>query len=192
MEHTTIMAGTVGTGIDASNLVSACTAENASRCSMCRLLLGGIYSLKLAQEYEVHSCGVQWLLSNPATDDATSSHPCPWLAVYYELRCLTQHTLSQHHACSYFPTHATTYIACSSKYLSIVFVQTDADDGYVCGIARLHLLDLHGYSQSKFKVPLMPYTTIRGAASLDWKSRPGNYMQVRLVVILPRTMLILF
>jgi hypothetical protein len=31
------------------------------------------------------------------------------------------------------------------------------------------------------KVPIVPYTTIRGAASLDWTKRPGNYSQVGLL-----------
>jgi hypothetical protein len=50
------------------------------------------------------------------------------------------------------------------------------DDGYVCGIARMPLHDLlKGRTQVKFRVPLLPFSTIRGAASLDWATRPGNY-----------------
>ncbi len=47
----------------------------------------------------------------------------------------------------------------------------------MCGIARVPLLDLArgGTCSLRFKVPLAPYTTIRGAASLDWTRRPGNY-----------------
>ena len=50
------------------------------------------------------------------------------------------------------------------------------DDGYVCGIARMPLHDLlKGRTLVKFRVPLLPFSTIRGAASLDWTTRPGNY-----------------
>ena len=54
--------------------------------------------------------------------------------------------------------------------------QKAKDDGYVCGIARMPLLELlKGRTFFKFRVPLLPFSTIRGAASLDWTTRPGNY-----------------
>ncbi|GAX72591.1 hypothetical protein CEUSTIGMA_g47.t1 [Chlamydomonas eustigma] len=52
------------------------------------------------------------------------------------------------------------------------------DEGYVCGIARLSLLDLSkNYTSVRLRGPILPHTTIRGAASLDWTKRPGNYAQ---------------
>ncbi|EFJ51585.1 hypothetical protein VOLCADRAFT_87753 [Volvox carteri f. nagariensis] len=51
-------------------------------------------------------------------------------------------------------------------------------EGYVCGLARVSLLDLaRGYTHFKFNVNLAPHTTVRGAASLDWTKRPGNYVE---------------
>jgi hypothetical protein len=52
-------------------------------------------------------------------------------------------------------------------------------DGYVCAYAAVPLTELAlGYTTSSFKVPLLPKSTIRGAGALDWKTRPGNYLQV--------------
>lgn len=36
-----------------------------------------------------------------------------------------------------------------------------------------------GYTSCRFRTPILPYTNIRGAASLDWTKRPGNYAEVR-------------
>lgn len=59
-------------------------------------------------------------------------------------------------------------------------VRMQEDEGYVCGQARIPLLDLaRGYTRRAFTAPLLPYSTIRGAASLDWAKRPGNYVEVR-------------
>lgn len=53
------------------------------------------------------------------------------------------------------------------------------DEGYVCAQARVPLLDLaRGSTRRAFTAPLLPYSTIRGAASLDWAKRPGNYVEV--------------
>ena len=40
------------------------------------------------------------------------------------------------------------------------------------------LSPLQGYTRCHFKAPILPHTTIRGAASLDWTKRAGNYAQV--------------
>lgn len=46
----------------------------------------------------------------------------------------------------------------------------------MCGIARVPLHDLsRGATCVRFAAPIAPHTTIRGAASLDWATRPGNY-----------------
>jgi len=58
-------------------------------------------------------------------------------------------------------------------------------DGQVYGLAELSLLDLaRGAVYSSFNLPVRPCSTVRGAASLDWKSRPGNYMQVMASAVL--------
>ncbi|KAL6762514.1 hypothetical protein V8C86DRAFT_2518926 [Haematococcus lacustris] len=50
------------------------------------------------------------------------------------------------------------------------------DEGYVCAVARISLLDLaRGATRTAFCAPLAPHTTVRGAASLDWTTRPGCY-----------------
>lgn len=60
-----------------------------------------------------------------------------------------------------------------------LFCCAQEDEGYVCGIARISLLDLaRGATRQAFHAPLLPHTTIRGAASLDWTTRPGNYAEV--------------
>ncbi len=57
------------------------------------------------------------------------------------------------------------------------------DEGWVCGIARISLLDLvRGRTHMRFAAPLAPYTTIRGAASLDWGRRPGTYAATNALV----------
>ncbi|KAG2498371.1 hypothetical protein HYH03_003630 [Edaphochlamys debaryana] len=51
-------------------------------------------------------------------------------------------------------------------------------EGYVCALARIPLLDLaRGYTRFKVAANLAPHTTVRGAASLDWTKRPGNYAE---------------
>ncbi|GFR51407.1 hypothetical protein Agub_g13845, partial [Astrephomene gubernaculifera] len=51
-------------------------------------------------------------------------------------------------------------------------------EGYVCGVARVSLLDLaRGYTRFSFHANIAPHTTVRGAASLDWTKRPGNYAE---------------
>jgi hypothetical protein len=45
------------------------------------------------------------------------------------------------------------------------------------------LLDLaRGAVYSSFHLPVKPCSTVRGAASLDWRGRPGNYMQVTVIL----------
>ena len=44
--------------------------------------------------------------------------------------------------------------------------------------AILTLSTPQGYTNLRLKAPIVPHTTIRGAASLDWTKRPGNYAQV--------------
>ena len=39
-----------------------------------------------------------------------------------------------------------------------------------------------GYTRFRFHTSLAPHTTVRGAASLDWTKRPGNYAEVRACV----------
>lgn len=54
------------------------------------------------------------------------------------------------------------------------------DEGHVCGLATIPLLELmRGALRQPIHAPLRPHTTIRGAASLDWTTRPGNYVEVR-------------
>lgn len=51
--------------------------------------------------------------------------------------------------------------------------------GQVFAVARLPMLELlRGGVSAKFVLPLQPGSTVRGAASLDWSSRPGNYTEV--------------
>jgi hypothetical protein len=58
-------------------------------------------------------------------------------------------------------------------------------DGAVCAAASVPLLELANGSARAvaFSVPLLPQSTIRGAASRDWRSRPGNYSEVYLVYV---------
>lgn len=52
------------------------------------------------------------------------------------------------------------------------------DDGEVYGAAVVSLVDLaKGGTSSCFTLPLRPVSTIRGSC-LDWKSRPGRYLEV--------------
>ena len=37
-----------------------------------------------------------------------------------------------------------------------------------------------GVTQLELTANVMPYTSVRGAAGLEWNSRPGRYMEVRL------------
>ena len=50
---------------------------------------------------------------------------------------------------------------------------------YVCGIAKCSLAGLAtGVKQLELHSNVMPYTTVRGAAGLEWSSRPGRYVEV--------------
>ena len=50
---------------------------------------------------------------------------------------------------------------------------------YVCGIAKCSLASLAtGAKHLELHSNVMPYTTVRGAAGLEWSSRPGRYMEV--------------
>lgn len=54
-----------------------------------------------------------------------------------------------------------------------------SDDGEVFGCASVSLSDLaKGHTSCCFELPLRPVSTIRGG-SLDWKGRPGRYLEVR-------------
>lgn len=70
------------------------------------------------------------------------------------------------------PTAANAATSCSSA-------ESQTDDGQVFAVASVSLMALvRGATNIKFAVPLCPMSTVRGAASLSWKRRPGNYMQV--------------
>ena len=50
---------------------------------------------------------------------------------------------------------------------------------YVCGVAKCSLAGLAtGARHMELRANVMPYTTVRGAAGLEWNSRPGRYMEV--------------
>ena len=50
---------------------------------------------------------------------------------------------------------------------------------YVCGVAKCNLAGLaKGYRRVECVAALAPHTTVRGAAGLDWRTRPGRYMEV--------------
>lgn len=54
------------------------------------------------------------------------------------------------------------------------------DDGEVYGCASVSLLDLaKGRTSCCFVLPLQPVSTSRGGSCLDWKGRPGRYLEVR-------------
>jgi hypothetical protein len=55
-----------------------------------------------------------------------------------------------------------------------------SDDGEVYGCASVNLSDLvKGRTSCCFKLPLQPVSTSRGGSCLDWKGRPGRYLEVR-------------
>jgi hypothetical protein len=55
-----------------------------------------------------------------------------------------------------------------------------SDDGEVYGCASVSLLDLaKGRTSCCFNLPLQPVSTSRGGSCLDWKGRPGRYLEVR-------------
>lgn len=55
-----------------------------------------------------------------------------------------------------------------------------ADEGEVFGAAAVSLVDLaRGRTACCFALPLRPMSTIRGGSCLDWKGRPGRYLEVR-------------
>jgi hypothetical protein len=54
-----------------------------------------------------------------------------------------------------------------------------ADDGEVYASAAVSLAGLaKGRTGCCFNLPLQPVSTIRGGSCLDWKSRPGRYLEV--------------
>lgn len=62
----------------------------------------------------------------------------------------------------------------------------------MCGAGTVSLRELLKESSSscgsrvlRFEVPLVPHSTVRGAASLDWRTRPGLYLQVRMPCKVP-------
>lgn len=68
-------------------------------------------------------------------------------------------------------------------YGSIADASASGDEGYVCGIARFDMSDLaRGTTVMRKESVVVGHSTIRGAASLDWKKRPGNYMQAHSVL----------
>ena len=57
--------------------------------------------------------------------------------------------------------------------------QTATAAEYVCGVAKCNLAGLaKGYRRVECVTALGPHTTVRGAAGLDWRMRPGRYMEV--------------
>ena len=55
-----------------------------------------------------------------------------------------------------------------------------AADGHVCAEARIPLLPLaHGATKLALDVPLAGRSTLRGAASRGWRTRPGAYAQAQ-------------
>jgi hypothetical protein len=57
-----------------------------------------------------------------------------------------------------------------------------AYDGEVYASAAVSLADLvKGRTGCCFNLPLQPVSTIRGGSCLDWKGRPGRYLEVRLL-----------
>ena len=57
--------------------------------------------------------------------------------------------------------------------------QAAAAAEYVCGVAKCNLASLaKGYRRVECVAALAPLTTVRGAAGLDWRTRPGRYMEV--------------
>lgn len=56
-------------------------------------------------------------------------------------------------------------------------------EGCVYGLARVSLIDLlRGSIQMNVEANILPRSTIRGAGSLQWYSRPGIYVQVKISV----------
>ena len=50
---------------------------------------------------------------------------------------------------------------------------------YVCGVAKCSLAGLaRGGKQVEVTANVLPYTSVRGAAGLEWSSRPGRYVEV--------------
>jgi hypothetical protein len=55
---------------------------------------------------------------------------------------------------------------------------------YVCGTAKVHLGQLaRGLTRLRIDSNLQPFSCIRGAAALDWRARPGLYMQAQACVV---------
>lgn len=53
---------------------------------------------------------------------------------------------------------------------------------YVCGTAKCSLAGLAGGAKHlELRGNVVPYTTVRGAAGLEWNTRPGRYMEVAVV-----------
>lgn len=50
---------------------------------------------------------------------------------------------------------------------------------YVCGMAKCSLAGLaRGAQHLELQTNVLPYSTVRGAAGLEWNTRPGRYMEV--------------
>ena len=55
---------------------------------------------------------------------------------------------------------------------------------YVCGALRVPLTQLaRGSTHVRIDGHLQPRSTVRGAAGLDWRTRPGVYMQAQSRVV---------
>jgi hypothetical protein len=49
---------------------------------------------------------------------------------------------------------------------------------YVGGVAKVSLRNLaRGATRFEFDCPIVPFSTVRATAGLDWRTRPGNYVQ---------------
>ena len=56
--------------------------------------------------------------------------------------------------------------------------QEDERKTYVCGLSHISLREFcMGYTSYDNSVNIFPYTSIRGGADLDWKTRPGRYVE---------------
>jgi hypothetical protein len=55
---------------------------------------------------------------------------------------------------------------------------------YVCGTAKVRLGQLaRGLTQLRIDSNLQSFSSVRGAAALDWRARPGLYMQAQSCVV---------
>ena len=69
--------------------------------------------------------------------------------------------------------------AIQAQCMAIPHLHCQLPRRYVCGIAKCSLAGLAtGAKHLELHSNVMPYTTVRGAAGLEWSSRPGRYVEV--------------